>query len=675
MTPSHHAYESILCHRLPAYKPRPCDAFMCLLLTRLPKTYLSHILKDRSEQDEDSSDDDGSETSGEGGYQSAIAPQQVYDVVEIVGILQSFSNEVKTDAKADWCVAAVLEHSKHHNVALEYAQRALDLGECPRLRSRTLNLLAQIYMRTGQVALAKQQIDRCLTGGEEMETEMPPQLRRDAHVTCAKIRYELDDIDGALSAYQEARKAYPSQPMSGVYLQNEFDIVFDKKNDTCVLDLVRQWTPLERLAWMTWGYDDDGDDQHEYFQKAAGRLQEQGFMVQVYIEVIKLLENINAAAPIRYQLAWAQWRVCGDVAAAKASLNEILDSPSNGQLYAFTNEDPAYTLKQTILLMTDIAYDQFRATSDPQAKADLLAEVQGLAKRQFTLSIANAQSEQGSHYVVVARMKRKMAQAQEFQESLERAFDSCYESLVDNVGWNDLYNLGNLALVLSNLKGLDREAQILISAQFSELDPTVTDHEVMERKVKSDSGSAQSHANESHTASSDEDDDDGDNDHDATANQAEHNQDSESGSDESDDSDDSDESLPPEQGDLADCWFTCDGECRPEYVWDAWKHMPMFVCVICCSTGLCEDCYLKRQAYNNQGDGNVPVALVGMSYCGKNHRYIKGPIEGWKGVKDGIMTIEAEGEQPIKVKFRDWLEDLKVNKWKAAWERFWLEED
>ncbi len=46
---------------------------------------------------------------------------------------------------------------------------------------------------------------------------------------------------------------------------------------------------------------------------------------------------------------------------------------------------------------------------------------------------------------------------------------------------------------------------------------------------------------------------------------------------------------------------------------------------------------------------------TGPRYCRRDHTHIKGPIQGWKGIKDGIMTID--GDKPIE--FKAWLVDLK----------------
>jgi hypothetical protein len=56
-------------------------------------------------------------------------------------------------------------------------------------------------------------------------------------------------------------------------------------------------------------------------------------------------------------------------------------------------------------------------------------------------------------------------------------------------------------------------------------------------------------------------------------------------------------------------------------------------------------------------------------YCGQDHTYIKAPVEGWKGVKNGVMRIANE-----KIPFKDWLQALKEERWPSAWESFWKNE-
>lgn len=93
----------------------------------------------------------------------------------------------------------------------------------------------------------------------------------------------------------------------------------------------------------------------------------------------------------------------------------------------------------------------------------------------------------------------------------------------------------------------------------------------------------------------------------------------------------------------------------------------MYLCLTCDKVMLCDSCHAKRLSYNEGAD----ISQLGFTYCAENHEYIMGPIEGWRGIKDGIMRIKGRED----VKFRDWLDNLKERKWKEAWDRFWLAED
>jgi hypothetical protein len=76
------------------------------------------------------------------------------------------------------------------------------------------------------------------------------------------------------------------------------------------------------------------------------------------------------------------------------------------------------------------------------------------------------------------------------------------------------------------------------------------------------------------------------------------------------------------------------------------------MCLICPEIYLCQACYEKRLAQNN-GEKSTHWKRV----CGVNHKYLKGSIQGWKGVKNGVMTVGDE-----KIGFTQWLEDVE-RKW------------
>ena len=117
----------------------------------------------------------------------------------------------------------------------------------------------------------------------------------------------------------------------------------------------------------------------------------------------------------------------------------------------------------------------------------------------------------------------------------------------------------------------------------------------------------------------------------------------------------------------------CDG-CG--WAGSVWPDGMVYKCIMCLDCDLCEDCYkvctlmlirvhfqltvLQKRLAWNQGEPDPE------SWCGQDHAYVKGPIEGWRGVKDGAIRI---GEEEIG--FKSWLETLRTERWPKAWENFW----
>jgi hypothetical protein len=102
----------------------------------------------------------------------------------------------------------------------------------------------------------------------------------------------------------------------------------------------------------------------------------------------------------------------------------------------------------------------------------------------------------------------------------------------------------------------------------------------------------------------------------------------------------------------------CDGRCGVTI--KSWTQ-PFYYCLVCPSCDLCEDCHSKRL---KQTAGEIEEPWL--SFCGVNHRYIKGPMKDWKGIKNGVIRV---GDEEIAVK--DWLRGLKEERWQNAWKTFW----
>lgn len=257
------------------------------------------------------------------------------------------------------------------------------------------------------------------------------------------------------------------------------------------------------------------------------------------------------------------------------------------------------------------------------------------------------------------------------------------------MAWNDASSLRLLSKVLASLDGLEKDALIAISAQFSILNRSI--HEEDEEsemsetgfeKYRQGSGAKQEGvrqggdqdalANESqddHLLSSVKENSADD----SIANQIEllqhsfvNNVGEEQNSDEEEEQQTSDEEEEEqtsdeeeEEEDLNWSWrLNCDGNCGTEI--RSWTE-PFYYCLVCPNTDLCEPCHTKR-LQQTRGETEKPW----FSFCSDEHRYIKGPMKNWKGIWEGVIRI---GDEELTVK--DWLHDLKKNKWKEAWKVFW----
>lgn len=226
------------------------------------------------------------------------------------------------DANPLWAVAVKLEQSGHYRAAQKKARAALSKADNPSERFRILTVLGSIHLSLNRPAQAETFIIDTLS-----TPDLPLKQRRDALVLRGRAEGKLDKLNAAAASYGEARRCIPEETVSGDILREEFDLYYGTNEDSNknLVDIVRKWTPLERLAWMTWNYSED-NSQHETFRWACGTSNATDFMVEAYSVVIERLDNFNAGAPIRYELALSHRNVRNDLEATRATFSAILDS-------------------------------------------------------------------------------------------------------------------------------------------------------------------------------------------------------------------------------------------------------------------------------------------------------------------------------------------------------------
>lgn len=107
--------------------------------------------------------------------------------------------------------------------------------------------------------------------------------------------------------------------------------------------------------------------------------------------------------------------------------------------------------------------------------------------------------------------------------------------------------------------------------------------------------------------------------------------------------------------------FTCNGPCRsPSFRnWEVDNTTgevapaQAFYCLDCYEVDLCSKCHAVQEAYyKHTGEG------FWFKCCWGPHQYVQQPVEGWLGVKDGIIRV-GDKRRP----FKDWIEAVR-EKWR-----------
>jgi hypothetical protein len=94
------------------------------------------------------------------------------------------------------------------------------------------------------------------------------------------------------------------------------------------------------------------------------------------------------------------------------------------------------------------------------------------------------------------------------------------------------------------------------------------------------------------------------------------------------------------------------------------SHGAVYYCIYCIDCDICEDCFIKK-GQRERGEIEPDWRIV----CPPGHKHVKAPVEGWRGMKGGVMRIGS-----AEILFKEWLEQVDT-KWTEYWELFWTETD
>ena len=575
-------------------------------------------------------------------------------------------------------------------------------------RCRSLLLIAYAQLALDRTKEAEEVINQTLVqlGEEFSDTSIEKiQLRiRQALLLGAQCQQKLEKVDEAINNFEKARLACPTIRMDGYDLIAFTEVLEKKENPTVIIEAFKNWTEEERNSWFgaAW-YSDEAMAPIQRAAKKSGG-DDLKFLVQAQEAWNKSVSNPRGPSPYLAnsinrltRLSHTYRRVVGDSEKAKAILQDIM---TNKATYFEQDSYAEIQLYNVRLELVDIIYEEFRSITDTARKAALLDEMRIISASKLAGGDVGDQ-EESLIAIPYALMTRMMGPALDFQATMEKTFKSCIDGLTDTIGYNDEGSFRLLAKVLAIVGGMDRDAQIALSMQFSVTDPKVShsyddSDSDSDEEAKGESGGdqviektrdtkettgqneganveslsriinetvhevqetfeasrvvAQFEVTFTHADNTGEVDA-------ATATEASQRQlnlvaEEETVQEVERDSEESTEDLNPQAG------VGCDGCGRG---FNSWTDGPIYCCLTCNNCDLCPDCYQKRTAST---ENEIPGEWK--TYCGVNHRYIKGPIRGWKGVKGGVIKIEED-----EIEFKAWLKDLQDTKWKEAWGKFW----
>ncbi|KAJ9412530.1 hypothetical protein FOXG_14883 [Fusarium oxysporum f. sp. lycopersici 4287] len=593
---------------------------------------------------------------GEDAYSKDIDPFD--ETAASLGILNLFGEEMKPDAAAHRAISQVLAQLDLDDPAEKTCRQALELcnpndDEWYRASTVLSTLLLERKKKKEAYEVANTAVEALSTH------EVPPALKRLVYTTCARAQRKLGHSDAALESFAKAKASDPEGITPGEDLVDELKVAERKKDKSEYIQMLKQWTLVERITWIASDYINEGEDRHAHFCDIASETGEQKFIVKFYEEAIAFMDNLDAGTPLRVDLAIIYFEVCQEPEKALAVLDQVFDSRATGIRYPLLGVTALYVMIGAVGHMTNVQLELFRKSRDPAYKAERLASLAGIMQRPLPLCVPpTSLGWTSSPRVGAAYMYMVMGPLDKFQETVQSILDDCFVGLADTVGWNDSYFYlllaQALALMSTALRGdemLRRYARIVGSSVFSKVDGTENDGE--EEAAEDTAEDAPAEAEEAKESPAEP--------------KSQEEQTEEGDAETSDTSDDEDSigTPPTDEGDLLDpddAMYACGGFCNPmrEYHW--WGNSSMYLYTTFASAMICDECQAEYDAIQ-RGEKK----FKGRYFYGIGQDKLKLPVEGWRGVKNGILRVDGLE----RMSMGEFLKMLEREVCKGAWERLW----
>ncbi|KAF5492119.1 hypothetical protein CGCS363_v010369 [Colletotrichum siamense] len=544
-----------------------------------------------------------------------------------LGILGLFVEDVTPDAGGHRATAEVLLKTGYLEPAEKTCRTALQLCNPSNPEwYRASSVLCDILLQA-----KKNEDAHRFAGGAVSQLwikEIPGHLKRAVCTTYARAQTELQNFDSALQYYTEAKKSDPDGITPASDLVAELSVFYRKADQAGYIKALRSWTLLERITWLASNYATEGEDRLALLCDIAVQTGEKQFIVEFYEQAVAFLDNLDADTPLRLDLAVVYFEACKDAEKALTTLNEVFDSHDTVFVYPITSVTPVWVMRMALTLMTNVQVELFRQSRDPIYKAERLQSLSSLMERPLSLHIPHISPiDTISYRIGLSYMYWVMGPKATFEETLQKLFKESFEGLSDYIKWNDgtyVWTLTQALALLSRALGNDdtlrRYARIVGSALLSRL-----------TRSQEDDNSAGGKQKVSHITEGD--------DHESEDNSHE------------------------DEGDLlSDSWYTCGGFCSPARPFRRWGDGSAYLYITFETGMICEECQTECDAMK-RGEGTGKARY----FHGIGHDYVKLPVEGWRGVKNGMLRLD--GEEPVL--FNDFLKKLQTEVIENAWDRLW----
>lgn len=239
-----------------------------------------------------------------GDVSGALSAKQV--VLGLDGLLE----DVELGSDGHHWLAALQFLYKQVQPAESACLKAMTYSQTPFDRVQSLELLSRV--RTiGNPQAAYEDIQACLR--QTHDESVPVPLRHSVYNTKAQIETKLGRRQDAAASYELAGSIDPSNLVTGDGLRAQIKLFEKEPGKQEFIRTLKTWSPLERLAYLCW---DTWDSVYQAVIRAAVESGEVAFVVQMYQDSIRLLENVNASGPLLVELGFLHIKVTRDLEGA-----------------------------------------------------------------------------------------------------------------------------------------------------------------------------------------------------------------------------------------------------------------------------------------------------------------------------------------------------------------------